>query len=187
MILETVGASGRGGNAAVENWLEVSSFGTRQVGATVLCLGMGAGAEGTDSGVLTAEFDMTKPPTVIALLRGGRGVGSLDDKVATKNWYLGEIGQGPPVIGRHLHYDRKGFLVAEAGIAVRVEKTSFGDRNREGIKDRGLKKVTQGGIIFGVGLDRESMDGELKVNRGRSEGEPGAVADRKGLVEFVGQ
>ena len=71
MILGAVGALGRGGNAAVEDWLEVSTFGTGRLGATVFCLGMGAGAEGIDGGVLAAGFDMTKPPTVIALLRGG--------------------------------------------------------------------------------------------------------------------
>ena len=147
---------------------------------------MGAGAEGADGGVLTPGFDMTKPPTVIALFEEGRGVGSLDDKVASKDWNLGEISQGPSVIGRHLHHDRESFLVAEVGIAIGVEETSLGDEDRLGIKDRGLKKVTQGGIIFGVVLDRKTMDGELKVSRGKSEGEPGVVADRKGLVEFVG-
>ena len=105
MILRAVGALGRGGNTPVENWLEVSTFGTGRVGATVLCLGMGAGAEGTNGGVLTAGFDMTKPPTVVALLRGGRGIGTLDDKVATKDWNLGKIGQGPPVTGRFLDHD----------------------------------------------------------------------------------
>ena len=186
MVLRAVGVSGRGGNAAVENLLEVSTFGTCRVGATVFCLGMGASAEGTDGGVLAAGFDVAKPLTVITLLRGGRGVGSLNDKVATKNWNLGEIGQGPPLIGRHLHHDGKGFLVAEAGIPLGVEETSFGDKYRLGIKDGRLKKVTQGGIIFVVGLDRKSIDGELKVSRGESEGEPGVVADWKGLVKIVG-
>ena len=92
MILRAVGTSGRGGNTAVENWLEVSAFGTGWVGATVLYLGEGGGAEGTDSGVLATWFNMTKPPTIVALLGGGRRVGSLDDKVATKERNLAEYG-----------------------------------------------------------------------------------------------
>ena len=37
-----------------------------------------------------------------------------------------------------------------------------------------------------MGLDRESMYGELKVSRGKSEGELGVVADWEALVELVG-
>ena len=62
-----------------------------------------------------------------------------------------------------------------------VEETSLGDEDRLGIKDRGLKKVTQVGVIFSVDLDRKSMDGELKVSRSKSEGEPGVVAALEGL------
>ena len=105
MILGAVGASGRGGNTVVENWLEVSTLGTGRVGATVLCLGMGAGAEGTDGGVLATGFDLTKPPTNVVLLGGERRIGSLDDEVATQDWSLGEVSQGLLVIGRHLHHD----------------------------------------------------------------------------------
>ena len=71
----------------------------------VLCLGVEAGVEGTDSGVLATWFDMTKPPAIVALLGGERGVGSLDAKVATKDLNLGGVGQGLPVIGRHLLHD----------------------------------------------------------------------------------
>ena len=105
MVLRAVGASGGGGNTTVQNWLEISIFGTCQIGATVICSGMGAGAERTDSGVLATGFDVTEPPTVIALRRGGRGIGSLDNDVATKDWNLGEVGQGLPIIGQYLHHD----------------------------------------------------------------------------------
>ena len=105
MILGAVGASGREGNTAVENWLEVSTFGTGRVRATVICFGMGASAEGADSGILATRFNVTKPPAIIALLGGGRRVGALDDELATEDWNLGEIRQDLPVIGRHLHHD----------------------------------------------------------------------------------
>ena len=120
MILGAVGALGRGGNTAVEYWLEVATFGAGQVWATVVCLGVGAGAEGTNGGILATGFDMTKPPIVVALLGGGRRVGSLNAKVATEDWNLGEIGLGLPVVGRDLYHDRKSFLGAEAGISVAV-------------------------------------------------------------------
>ena len=67
--------------------------------------GVGAGAEGTDGGVLATGFDMAKPPTIITLLKGGQRIGSLNDEVATKDWNLGEVSQGLPVIGHHLHQD----------------------------------------------------------------------------------
>ena len=94
-----------GGNTAVENCLEVSPFETGRVGARVLCLGIGASAEGTDGGVLATGFVMTKPLTIVAVLGGERRVCSLNNKVPTENWNLGEIGQGLPVIGRHLCHD----------------------------------------------------------------------------------
>ena len=92
MIFGAVGATCEGCDAAVKDWLEVSPFGAGCVGAAVLCFCMGAGAEGADSGVLTAGFDMAKSPAVVELLGGGRGVGSLDSVVATKDRDSGEIG-----------------------------------------------------------------------------------------------
>ena len=71
-----------------------------------------------------------------------------------------------------MHYDGKGFLVAEAGFLVGVEEAGLGDKDRLGIKDRGLRKITQDGIVIEMGPDRESMKGELKVSRGKSEGKP---------------
>ena len=141
MILGAVGVSGRGGNTAVEYWLEISTFGESRKGATVLCLGIRAGAEGTPGGILATTFDMTKPPTVVALLGGGRRVGSFSDKVGTKDWDLGDVGQGLHVIGRYLHHDRKGCLVVEVGSPVGVEEAGRGDENGLGVEDRGLEKM----------------------------------------------
>ena len=76
---------------------------------------MGAGAEGTNGGILASGFDMTKPPTGIAPLGGGRRVGSLNDKIASEDSNLGEVGQSPPVIGRHLPQDRKSILCRGGG------------------------------------------------------------------------
>ena len=92
VVLGAVGAACGGGDAAVQDRLEVSPFGAGWVGAAVLCFCMGAGAEGTDSRILAAGFDMTKSPAVVALLGGGRRVGSLDSVVATKDRDSGEIG-----------------------------------------------------------------------------------------------
>ena len=91
VVFGAVGASCGGGDAAVKDWLKVSTFGAGWVGAAVLCFCMGAGAEGADSGVLAARFDMAKSPAVIVLLGGGRWVGSLDGVVATKDRDSGEI------------------------------------------------------------------------------------------------
>ena len=71
VILGAVGASGGGGNTAVEYWPEVTTFGAGQVGTTVLSFGIGAGVEGTDGGILATGFHLTKPPTGLALLGGG--------------------------------------------------------------------------------------------------------------------
>ena len=85
MVLGAVGASGRGDNTAGESWLEISSFGTGRVGATVICFGMGASAQRTDGGVLATGLDVTNPPATIALLGGGPRIGSLDDEVVPKD------------------------------------------------------------------------------------------------------
>ena len=91
-VFGAVGATCGGGDAAVKHWLEVFTFGAGWVGAAVLCFCVGAGAEGADSGVLAARFDMAESPAVIALLGGGRRVGSLDSVVATKDRDSREIG-----------------------------------------------------------------------------------------------
>ena len=92
MVLRAVGAACGGGDAAVQDWLEVSTFGAGWIGAAVLCFCMGAGTEGANSRVLAAGFDMAESPAVIALLGGGRRVGALDSVVATKDRDSGEIG-----------------------------------------------------------------------------------------------
>ena len=92
VVFGAVGATCGGGDAAVKDWLEVSTFGAGWIGAAVLGFCMGAGAEGADSGVLAARFDMAESPAVIALLGRGRRVGSLDGVVATKDRDSGEIG-----------------------------------------------------------------------------------------------
>ena len=45
------------------------------------------------------------------------------------------------------------------------------------MKDRGLEEIEQVSINIGVGLDRKVMDGELQISGGKSEGEPGVVAN----------
>ena len=91
MVFGAVGATCGGGDAAVMNWLEVSTSGAGWVGAVVLCFCVGAGAEGADSGILAARFDMAESPAVIALLGGGRRVGSLESVIATKDRDSAEI------------------------------------------------------------------------------------------------
>ena len=92
VVFGAVGAACGRGDAAVKDWLEVSAFGAGWVRVAVLCFCMGASAEGADSGVLAAGFDMAEPLAVIALFGGGRRVCSLDSIVATKNRNSGEIG-----------------------------------------------------------------------------------------------
>ena len=92
MVFGAVGATCGRGNAPVKDWFEISPFGAGWVGAAVLCFGMGAGAEGAHCGVLAARFDVAESPAVIALLGGGRRVGSLDNIVATKDGDSGEAG-----------------------------------------------------------------------------------------------
>ena len=92
VVFGAVGAASGGGDAAVEDWVEISTPGAGWIGAAMLCFGMGASTEGAYGRVLAAGFDMTKSPAVVELLGGGRGVGSLDDIVATKNGDSGEVG-----------------------------------------------------------------------------------------------
>ena len=66
-----------------------------------------------------------------------------------------------------------------------VEERGFGNKNRLRIKYGRLEEVTQDSVIFRVGLDGETMDGELYIRRGGLEGQPGVVADREGLGELV--
>ena len=74
----------------------------------------------------------------------------------------------------------------EPGFPVGVVEAGLSNKNSLGIKNRGLENITEGDIIFRIGLDRELMNGELKISRGKPEGEPGVVANREGLIEFLG-
>ena len=149
------------GNAAIKDWFEISPFGADWVGAAVFCFSMGASAEGAYSGVLAARFDMAESPAVIALLGGGRRVGSLDNIVATKDRDSGEVGWELPIFRRDLNHDREGILVVEAGGSVRIEEAGFGNKNKLRVKYGGLKEVTPDCVVFRVSLDGEAMDGKL--------------------------
>ena len=92
MVFRAVGATSGGGDAAVEDWFEIITTGAGWIGAAILYLGKGASTERAYGRVLAAGFDMTETPAVIALLRGGRGVGSLNNIVTTKNRDSGEFG-----------------------------------------------------------------------------------------------
>ena len=127
----------------------------------MLCLGVRASATGAYGRIHPVGFVMAEPPTVIALFGGRRRVASLNDIAATKDRNSGEVCQGLPVFSADLHHDREGFLVAEAGVSIRVEEMSLRNEDRLGVEDRWLKAVTQNGIVPGMGLDWESVDGEL--------------------------
>ena len=92
MVFGAVGAASGGGDAAVEDWFEISTPRAGWIRAAMLCFGKGASTEGAYGRVLAAEFDMAEPPAVIALLGGGRRVGSLDNIVATEDRHWGEVG-----------------------------------------------------------------------------------------------
>ena len=92
MVFGAVGAASGGGDATIEDWFEISTPRAGWVGAAMLCFGVRASAEGAYGGVLAAGFDMTESPAVIALLGGGRRVGSFDNKVATEDRDSGEVG-----------------------------------------------------------------------------------------------
>ena len=49
----------------------------------------------------------------------------------------------------------------EAGGSIRVEEAGFGNENRLRVEYRGLKEVTQDGVVLGVSLDGKAMDGKL--------------------------
>ena len=91
VVFGAVGAICGGGDAAVKDWFEISSPRAGWIGAVMLCFGMGASTEGAYGRVLAARFDMTESRAVIALLGGGRRVGSLNNVVATKDRDSGEV------------------------------------------------------------------------------------------------
>ena len=92
VVFGAVGAASGGGDAAVEDWFEISTPRAGWIGAAMLSFGMGASTEGAYGGVLAAGFDMAESPAVIALLGGGRRVGSLDNIVAPEDRDSGEVG-----------------------------------------------------------------------------------------------
>ena len=49
----------------------------------------------------------------------------------------------------------------EARGSIRIEEAGFGNEDRLRVKYRRLKEVTQDGIVFGVSLDGEAVDGKL--------------------------
>ena len=75
----------------------------------------------------------------------------------------------------------------ETGRSVSVVEAGFGNKNRLRVKYGGLEEVRQDSVIFGVSLDGETMEGELQISGGKSEGHPGVVADGEGLIELVGE
>ena len=105
MILRAVGAARGRGHTAIENWFEVPSVGGGRVGVAVFCCSVRAGAERAYGRVLASEFEMAKRPTAVALFGVEKGVGSLNNIVATEDRNLGGVGRGLPVFGRNLHYD----------------------------------------------------------------------------------
>ena len=80
-----------GGDAAVKDCFDISTLRAGWIGAAMLCFGMGDGTEGAYGRVLAVRFDMAKSPAVIALFRGGRRIGSLNDVIATKDGNSGEV------------------------------------------------------------------------------------------------
>ena len=161
VVFGAVAATCGGDDAAVEDWLEVSTFGAGWVGAAVLCFCMGASAEGADSGILAAGFDVAKSPAVIALFGGGRRVCSLNSIVATKDRDSGEIVQELTIFRGDLDHDRESLLVVEAGGTIRVEKAGSGNKNGLRVKYRGLQEVAQGSVLFRMGFDGKAVDREL--------------------------
>ena len=161
MVFGAFGAACGGGDAAVEDWIEISTPGAGWLGAAMLCFGMRAGTEGAYGRVLAARFKVTESPAVVALLGGGRRVGSLYNIVVTKDSDSEEVGLEFAVFHRDLNHDREGFLVVEAGGSSRVEEAGFGDKNRFRVKNGGLKEVTQGGVGLNVSLDGQAMNGKL--------------------------
>ena len=161
MVFGAVGTACGGGDAAVKDWLEISTLGAGWIGVAILCFGMGASTEGAYGSVLAARFNMSKSPAVVALLGGGRGVGSLDDMVATKDGDSGEVGEEFSVFRMDLNHDREGFLVVETGGSIWVQEAGFGDKERLRVKNGGLKEVIQGSVGLRVSLDRQAIDGKL--------------------------
>ena len=161
MVFGAVGATSGGGDAAVEDYFEISTPRTGWIGAAVLCFGMGTSTEGTYGGVVAAGFDVAKSPAVITLFGGGRGVGYRADKVATEDRDSGEVSKGFPIFRRNRNHDRDGFLVVETGAPIWIEEACFGDKNGLGIKNRGLEGVTHGSVSLRVSLDGQAMNREL--------------------------
>ena len=128
---------------------------------------------------------MAEPPTIVALLGGGRGVSAFNDIIATKDQDLQDIIQKLAIFRQHLYHDREGLLVLEAPASLRVEEAGFGYENRLGVKDRGLEEITEGVMAVGMGLYWKAIDAELVISGGKSEGVLGVVANRDGLIEFV--
>ena len=68
----------------------------------------------------------------------------------------------------------------QAGGLIGVEEAGFGNKNRLRVKYGELEEVTHDGLVFGVSLNGETMDGELQIGGGEWEGQPGVIADREG-------
>ena len=49
----------------------------------------------------------------------------------------------------------------ETGCSIRVDEAGFGDKDRLGFNNGGLKEVTQCSVSLRVSLDGVAMDGEL--------------------------
>ena len=86
-----------------ENGLKVPAFAAGRVVVPVLHVSVWTRAERIYGRVVALGFAMGKPPAIVALLAGGRGVGSFDDNVAPEDWDLGKLGHELPVFILNLY------------------------------------------------------------------------------------
>ena len=187
MGFPAVGAAGRRGNAAIQGRFKVAVFRAGEVGAAVLRLGVGTGANGADSRILASLFDMAKLPAVAALCERGGVIGTFDNTVLAVEQGKGGVCHPPTMFSGDLHHHRAGTLSDRTRLAVRIEVAGSFYYEALGVVDGGGEGGGEEGVVIRHGIEREAVNGELEVSGGESEGLPGVVSNREGLIEAGGE
>jgi len=147
-----IGASGGGGNTAVENGPQIPLSQAGQVRTPVFRLGIVASPKRADYRILAPGLDMAKLPAVVALGRGRQWVGSFNYVVAAIKEDRGRIDQSVSMSRGDVDHDGGSTLAVHGGGGVRVEVSGALDKEVLGIVDGGLNVREEEIVVIGEGV-----------------------------------
>ena len=181
MFTATVSTVGGGRRTATSHWAVVAFLRAGGIGTPVLGPLVVKGADGACGVILLADGGGVAVPLAVAAASGFVGrVSGLDFPLAGEEE---DMGAHFLTVLRGSGNNDRGGLLFRTGSGVRVQETGRGDFDALSILDGSFKVYEEAFAILWNVPQGEAMDRELAFIGGRSEGEPGGVADREAFVE----